>query len=480
MIAAAQDGEIEPSAVRQPGGRPREKCGVCAVYNYQGPGNAALVTYLGLLALQHRGQESAGMAYLDSRGLQSLKGMGLVENVFPRQTLAAISAASVIGHVRYSTTGTSTIANAQPLVARSYDGSGIALAHNGNLVNTAILREKLLDEGHIFHANSDSEIILTYLFRFRRAGLAAAIKKTMGLIKGAYAVVVTDGERVAAFRDPEGFRPLVIGKLGDSFLFASETAAFDTLGASFLREVDPGEIVTAGPEGLSSIKGAKGAGSSFCVFEYVYFARPDSVIDGMNVHQVRKAVGALMAKRVSCRPDMIVPSPDSGVSAAMGLAEALNTPMEWAVYRNSYLGRTFIEPTQGEREMAVRLKFNPVRELVQDKKIALVDDSLVRGTTARVLTRLLRACGAAEIHLLIASPPYRNPCYYGIDIPVSADLASFNTDLEKLAADVGADSVIFATPADLFDALDRRGDQLCGACFSGIYPSPGEIKGRVS
>jgi amidophosphoribosyltransferase len=460
--------------------RPREKCGVFAVYNYQGPGNAAIVTYLGLLALQHRGQESAGIAYRDADCIKLIKGMGLVDQVFNRDILNMISAATILGHVRYSTTGSSNPSNAQPLVARSFDRSSIALAHNGNLTNTRRLHNRLLEEGQIFHTTSDTEIMLAYIFRFRRQGMLNAIKRTMQEIRGAYAAILMDEEHLYAFRDPNGFRPLVLGSSGASYYLASETAALDTVGAKLIREVEPGEIVMIGPEGLASCTGKSTTRKSLCIFEYVYFARPDSVIDGNNVHQVRKAVGAQLANRITAELDMVIPSPDSGVSAAMGLAEALHIPLEWAVYRNPYLGRTFIEPSQGERELAVRLKFNPISALIRGKKVIVVDDSLVRGTTAKILTALLRAAGAATVHLCIASPPYKNPCYYGIDIPVAADLAFQEADSEFLADKIGADSITFASPDDLFRAVGSASSNYCTACFSGEYPGLRSRRGKVN
>ncbi|MGM0652920.1 MAG: amidophosphoribosyltransferase, partial [Bacillota bacterium] len=379
----------------------------------------------------------------------------------------SIQSTSILGHIRYSTTGTSSAANAQPFLARSFDKKGIAVAHNGNLTNTRRLRNQQLREGQIFHTTSDTEIILSYLFRYRKEGLVRAIKKTMTHISGAYAVVVSDEERMVAFRDPGGYRPLVIGKLGDAIVFSSETAALDTVGADFVREIEPGEIVSVSPDGINSTYGGESmAGRSLCIFEYVYFARPDSIIDGHNVHTVRKAIGILLAGRLTVRPDIVIPSPDSGVSAAMGLAEALELPLEWAIYRNPYLGRTFITPNQKERELAVRLKFNPIGSLLKGKKVAIVDDSLVRGTTARVLTDLLKKAGAAEIHLCIASPPYKNPCYYGIDIPVAEDLAVPDADFSKLARRIGVDSLTFAEPDDLYQALGKKQSDYCSSCFT--------------
>jgi len=447
--------------------RPQEKCGIFAVYNYHNPENTANITYLGLLALQHRGQESAGMAFNTPAGLQCVKGMGMVARVFSQDILESIQAASILGHIRYSTTGSSSAANAQPLLARSYDKKGIALAHNGNLTNTRRLRNQQLREGQIFHTTSDTEIILSYLFRYRKEGLVSAIEKTMSHISGAYAVVAIDEHKMVAFRDPGGYRPLVMGKLGNAVVFSSETAALDTVGANFVREIEPGEIVSVSSEGINSTyAGENMAGRSLCIFEYVYFARPDSIIDGHNVHSVRKAIGSLLANRLPVKPDIIIPSPDSGVSAAMGLAEALKLPLEWAIYRNPYLGRTFITPNQKDREQAVRLKFNPIGSLVKNKKIAIVDDSLVRGTTARILTSLLKNSGAAEVHLCIASPPYKNPCYYGIDIPVAEDLAFPDADYNKLAGEIGADSVTFAEPDDLYQVLGKKQSDYCSSCFS--------------
>ncbi len=460
--------------------RPQEKCGIFAVHNYHGSENAALITYLGLLALQHRGQESAGMAFKSKGGIKYIKGMGLVEHVFPRDSLCSIEADAILGHVRYSTTGSSLAANAQPLVARAVDQTGIALAHNGNLTNTRRLHNKLLNDGQIFHTTSDTEILLSYLFRFKRQGLVNAVHKTMSIVEGAYSAVILDEDQLVAFRDPNGFRPLVIGRLNEAFIFASETSALDMVGASFVREVEPGEIVTAGPDGLNALKTIPDSDPSLCIFEYVYFSRPDSILGDKSVYEVRRQVGSLLAGRINAELDMVIPSPDSGVSAAIGLAESLNLPMEWAVHRNPYLGRTFIEPTQNEREMAVRLKFNPVKELIRGKKMAVVDDSLVRGTTARVLAALLRRAGAAEVHLCIASPPYIYPCYYGIDIPAAGDLAAMEPNLCQLAQSIGADSITFAELGDLFNAVGKGQSRLCTACFNGIYPEPGQMRGKVS
>ncbi len=460
-------------------GRPKDECGVFAVCNHHGPQTAAQAAFLGLLALQHRGQESAGMAFPGPAGLQCHKGMGLVGQVFPREMLATLPATAVLGHVRYSTTGVSSIANAQPLVARASNGGGIALAHNGNLSNDDLLKRSMLEQGHIFHATSDTETLLATLFRYRRLGLAEAVARAMETVEGAYAAVLMDCEQLVAFRDPHGFRPLVIGRLDETVVFASETCALDAAGAAFIREVLPGEIVSVQGGELSATAPVAGMPSAFCIFEFIYFARPDSNFFGKNVHLVRKAIGDRLARLARPGLDMVIPSPDSGISAAMGMAEGAGLPLEWAIHRNPYRGRTFIEPARGERELAARLKYNPVTDLVRDKRVAVVDDSLVRGTTARQLAALLKNAGAAEVHFYISAPPYRYPCYYGIDIPVAAELAAAaDADPARLAASIGADSITFTTVEDLEAAAGGGGAGYCTACFDGRYPtaSPDERK----
>lgn len=450
--------------------RPREECGVFALYNYRGPDTAAHIAYLGLLALQHRGQESAGMAFTGPGGMKCRKGMGMVSQLFPREALAEITAPTVLGHVRYSTTGISNINNAQPMVARSSRGDGIALAHNGNLSNNARLRQAMLDQGHIFHATSDTETLLACLFRYRLQGLVQTVRETMAAAKGAYAAVAMDNESMIAFRDPYGFRPLVMGRIDEAVVFASETCALDTVGAEFIRVVEPGEIILAEQGKISATAYLNRPPESFCIFEFVYFARPDSTFKGKNVHLVRKAIGSRLARHAAPDLDMVIPSPDSGTSAGMGLAEAAGLPLEWAVYRNPYLGRTFIEPTPGDRELAAHLKYSPVSGLLKGKKVAVVDDSLVRGITARKLTAILKGAGAAAVHFYIAAPPYTYPCYYGVDIPVATELAAVHTDPERLAGVVGADSITFASLDDLYAAVGYNNTGFCTACFTGIYP----------
>ncbi|NLM46687.1 MAG: amidophosphoribosyltransferase [Firmicutes bacterium] len=451
--------------------RPRDHCGIFAVYNCKGGYTAAEITYYGLLALQHRGQESAGMVLAGPEGLAAYRGMGLVAQVFSPKFLSGLKAHTALGHVRYSTTGESSLANVQPFLAAPASGDSIAIAHNGNLANASSLRRKLLAEGHIFHATADTEIMLAYLFRHRRLGLAEAVKKMMEMVEGAYAAVVMDSRRMVAFRDPFGFRPLCIGRLGEAWLFASETCALDAVGAAFVREVLPGEIVTVLDGEISSTSCASPGRSALCIFEYIYFSRSDSNWHGRNMHLVRKAVGAQLAKRINTSLDMVVPAPDSGISAAMGMAEAAGLPLEWAVHRNPYKGRTFINPTQESRELGAQLKYGAIADLLKGKKVALVDDSLVRGTTARQLTSLLRKAGAAEVHLFISAPPYLHPCYYGIDIPVAVELAAAASAPSQLAAQIGTDSLTFAGLNDLFAALGGDERDFCCACFTGTYPT---------
>lgn len=457
--------------------RPRDECGVFALQGHRDSYTAAQVAYLGLLALQHRGQESAGMAAAGSAGIYCRKGMGLVTQVFNSDDSIEYPANTILGHVRYSTAGISNVNNAQPLVARSSRGTSIALAHNGNLFNNASLKQALLEDGHIFHTTTDTETILAYLFRYRHRGLAEAVRKVMAVTEGAYAAVVMDAEeRLAAFRDPHGFRPLVMGRLNEAVIFSSETCALDAVGADFIREVEPGETVLVERGKMESFTSHPPLDESFCIFEFIYFARPDSIIHGKNVHLVRKAAGARLAQHISVDLDMVIPAPDSGVSAAIGMAEAAGLPLEWAVYRNPYQGRTFIEPTEAGRVQSARLKYNPVSCLVRDKKVAVVDDSLVRGTTARKLTALLRGAGAREVHFFISAPPYTNPCYYGIDIPVSSELAAAAKDASALAEAVDADSITFAAVEDLYAAVGHHNSGYCTACLTGNYPTSRQLK----
>ncbi len=452
--------------------RPRDHCGIFAIENHRGTIPAAEIAFFGLQGLQHRGQESTGIAFVDSTGLRAKKGMGLVGQVFSRKEISAIEANTILGHVRYSTTGSSSLVNTQPLIAHSSDGHSLAIAHNGNLSNSSVLWQELLDQGQIFLSTSDTEVLLAYIYRNRYRSITGSVAEIMNISRGAYSAAIMDKEKIVAFRDPHGFRPLCIGRLGDANIFASETCALDSVGATFEREVQPGEIVLSSGGKLTSFipEAGRQAKKTFCIFEYVYFARADSNLNGKNVHQVRKAIGENLAGKLNNNVDLIVPSPDSGTSAAMGLSEATGVPMDWAVYRNPYSDRTFIQPGQSYREIRAQLKYNPITDLVRGKSVAIVDDSIVRGTTARHLTRLLKKAGASQIHIIIASPPYLHPCYYGIDIPLASELALAQSNPKKMAEFIGADSLIFASLEDLYKGTGANKEDLCTACFTGDYP----------
>ncbi len=449
--------------------QPRDKCGIFAVYNCYGNYNATEIVFLGLQTLQHRGQESAGISYRTDGDIYSYKGMGLVNHCFSWKEMRSTANKTAMGHVRYSTSGASSITNVQPIVAQSADGYKIAVAHNGNLSNSSLLWKNYLEQGHIFQTESDTEIILAFLFQNRHKGLTQAVNDLMHLAEGAFSVVAMDNDEMVAFRDPRGFRPLCMGSFDKGYIFSSETCALDTVGASFLREIKPGEIVTARKGKIRSISGITRM-ESFCIFEYVYFSRADSNLNGINVHRARKNIGARLAQYVNTEIDMIIPSPDSGVSAAMGMAQSTGIPMEWAIHRNPYGGRTFINPGEDSRKMGAHLKYNPVTPLVKGKRVAVVDDSLVRGTTAREITMMLKKAGALSVHFFIAAPPYRFPCYYGIDIPLIKDLAVAATNPEELARSIGCESLTFNTLDDLLAGIGGDKSMFCSACFNGIYP----------
>lgn len=454
--------------------KPRDECGIFAVYNFeQGTEkkslNAAQTVSLGLQALQHRGQESAGITYRKDGKISSYKGMGLVGNCFSWKRLRKINSKTVLGHVRYSTTGSSTFNNIQPIIVHSSDGYTLAVAHNGNLSNSSFLWKSYLDMGHIFQTESDTEVIVAFLFQNRRYGLREAVTKLMYMAEGAFSVVAMTNDEMVAFRDQRGFRPLSIGTLNNGYVFSSETCALNNLGASYERDVKPGEIVSVKNGKLSTVQ-VPPLEPSFCIFEYIYFARPDSDLNGINVHQARKNIGARLASYIKSDLDIIVPSPDSGVSAAMGLAEASGITFDWGIYRNPYGGRTFINPGQKSREMAARLKFSPISPLIKGKRVAVVDDSIVRGTTAKQLSLMLRKAGAKEVHFFIASPPYRHPCYYGIDIPLAVDLACSTEDTSNFAKTISCDSLSYNTVEDLYAGIGMDKSCFCSACFTGCYP----------
>lgn len=444
-------------------------CGVFGAFSRSGSPVLEDV-YLGLYSLQHRGQESAGIAWIEESNVHSKKGMGLVHTALDQKELASIPASSAIGHVRYSTFGGSLLNNAQPLTA-NYARGPVAIAHNGNLTNADGLMRFLENCGAIFQSTSDTETILHLMAHQAHMPPLDALLDALRRLQGAYSLAVLLENRLVAARDPWGFRPLVLGKRDDVFYVASESCALDIVGAELLRDVAPGEVVVIDREGIHSLRIAKSVERNyFCSFEYVYFARPDSVIDGHSVYQARKNMGHLLACHSPCpRATLATGMPDSGTLAALGFAEEAGIPYEIAVVRNRYVGRTFIQPTQRVRELGVRIKLNPIGNVLKDQEVVVVDDSIVRGTTAGHTVSMIRGCGAKGVHLRIASPPVRFPCYYGIDTPTSEQLVAARMEIDELRREVGADSLAYLDENDLVEAIGLPRRSLCTACFSGEY-----------
>jgi amidophosphoribosyltransferase len=448
--------------------KPRHECGVFAVYGHP---DAALLTYYGLFALQHRGQESAGMVTVEgpNQPFNIHRGMGLVSQVFLEKDLQQLRVGTrSIGHVRYSTAGSSTLKNAQPLVVDCGRGQ-LAIAHNGNLVNAAILREELEASGSIFQTTVDSEIILHLLARpTDRKNVLTALRQ----VEGAFSFVLMGEQEIIGVRDPFGFRPLVLGKLDDAFILSSETCALDLIHADFIREIEPGEVVIINDDGIRSEWPFKEERKAFCMFEYVYFARPDSQIGGRNVSKVRVAMGRELARLHPVEADIVVPVPDSGNYAALGFSHELNIPYEPAFVRNHYIGRTFLQPTQLIRDFNVRVKLNLIKELVAGKRVVVVDDSVVRGTTARARVGNLREAGAKEVHLRISCPPHKFACYYGIDFPNPKNLLANQFTPEEIIRYLGVDSVGYLDLEGMVRATGLSKNEFCLACFNGQYPVP--------
>ena len=454
---------------------------MCGVFGAFSPAGKPVLedVYLGLYALQHRGQESAGISWVNGEdNVHSLKGMGLVHTALDQKKLATIQASCAIGHVRYSTTGESMLANAQPLAAK-YARGPIAIAHNGNLTNADGIRRYLENRGAIFQSTTDTEVIVHLMAHQSHKPPLDALVDSLRRLQGAYSLSVMLGKRLIAARDPWGFRPLVLGQKDDIYYVSSETCGLDIVGARFLRDVEPGEIVVFDSAGLKSLRiPVKTARHYSCSFEYVYFARPDSIIDGRSVYKVRKALGEKLALSAPCpSADFITGMPDSGTLAALGYSEASRKPFEIAVVRNRYVGRTFIQPTDRVRTLGVRIKLNPIREILGGKEVVVVDDSIVRGTTARRIVNMMSENGASAVHLRIASPPVRFPCYYGIDTPTCEELAAAQLDMPSLEKMVGADSLAYMTPEDLVSAIGRPACELCTACFTGDYLQGGDGDG---
>lgn len=448
-----------------------DHCGVMGVYGHT---EAAKLTYLGLYALQHRGQESAGIVSSDGAELHAHRGMGLVEEIFKKEALAGLPGAAAIGHTRYSTAGDTSLTNAQPLLIDCNKGK-IALAHNGNLTNAAEWRRRLEHRGSIFQTTSDTEVIVHLVARSSGRNLTAAIGDALNQVEGAYSLVAITPEELFAMRDPRGFRPLCLGRLGEAWLVASETCAFDLLDAEYVRDIEPGEMVRISRCGVESIHFAPRKPHQFCIFEHVYFARPDSTVFGRAVNQSREMLGRLLAKEQPAKADIVVPVPDSGVPAAVGYALESGIPFRQALIRNHYIGRTFIEPSQAIRDFGVKLKLNPVRALLDGQRVVLVDDSIVRGTTSRKIVRMVRAAGAREVHVRISCPPTISPCYYGVDTPTREELIAAQHSVEEIRQFLEADSLGYLSLEGLRQAVGDsaaagRGE-FCTSCYTGSYPT---------
>jgi amidophosphoribosyltransferase len=444
-----------------------DECGVFGVFGHE---EAAKLTYLGLYALQHRGQESAGMVSSDGAELHLHRAMGKVEEIFTPPVIAKLPGNLAIGHTRYSTAGDKALLNAQPIVIDCNKGK-VALGHNGNLTNAAEWRRRLEHKGSIFQTNSDTEVIVHLLARSQARNLSSALGDALNQVEGAYSLLVLTTDELYAVRDPRGFRPLNLGKLGDAWLVASETCAFDLLNAQYVREIEPGEMVRISRSGIESIHFAPEKPRQQCIFEHVYFARPDSVIFGRSVNESREALGRTLAREHPAAADIVVPVPDSGVPAAVGFALESGIPFRMGLIRNHYIGRTFIEPSQAIRNFGVKLKLNPVRTLIEGKRVVLVDDSIVRGTTSRKIVRMVREAGAKEVHVRISCPPTISPCYYGVDTPTREELIASSSTPEEICKFVGADSLGYLSLAGLKQAVnDTKGDY-CTSCYTGVYPT---------
>jgi amidophosphoribosyltransferase len=444
----------------------KEECGVFGIY---GHAEAANLTYLGLYALQHRGQESAGIASADGTRIRVSKAMGYVNEAFDGDTLSKLPGPIAVGHVRYSTAGESRLANAQPIVVDSVHGQ-IAVAHNGNLINAGEVRDALVRDGAIFQTNSDTEVVVHLFARAKAEGSEGAIIEAISQVRGAFSLVMMTKDRLIGVRDPHGFRPLALGRLGEAWVICSETCAMDLIGATYLRDVEPGEVVIVGPHGLRSVKPYPPARQSQCVFEHVYFSRPDSYVFGESVNEVRTEFGRRLARESGVSADVVVPIPDSGVCAAVGYAEASGLPMRMGLIRNHYVGRTFIQPQQSIRHFGVRVKLNPVRSILEGKRVVLVDDSIVRGTTSRKIVRMVRSAGAREVHMRISCPPTVSPCFYGVDTPRRSELIAATHTLEEIRKYVDADSVAYLSLDGLTGAVRGGSSSYCTSCYTGVYP----------
>lgn len=449
-----------------------EECGVFGIWGHNDP---AQISYYGLHALQHRGQEGAGIVVTDGNNLRAVKGEGLVNDVFNEGKLSKVKGKAAIAHVRYSTQGNSGLENVQPLLFHSSTGS-LSIAHNGNLVNASHLKQYLERAGSIFHSTSDSEVLAHLIKKSSHSPFREKVKNALSLLKGAFTFLIMTEDVMMVARDVNGLRPLAIGKLGDGWVAASETCAFDLIGAEYVREVEPGELVIITDKGIESDMFANPANRAMCAMEYVYLARPDSNIDGINVHMARKRMGKILAKECAhIEADVVTGVPDSSISAAIGFAEASGIPYELGLIKNRYVGRTFIQPTQELRERGVKMKLSPVVQVVKDKRVVMVDDSIVRGTTSKRIVKMLREAGAKEVHVVISSPPMIDPCFYGIDTSTHEQLMAASHSVEEMREAIGADTITFLSEEGMVEAIARPFEDenrgLCLACFTGKYPT---------
>jgi len=445
-----------------------EKCGLFGVFRHP---EAANLTYLGLYALQHRGQESSGIVSSDGNTLHAEVGMGLVADVFNERRLARLPGAMAIGHNRYSTTGSSFLRNAQPMVI-SYAGGSLALAHNGNLVNATEIRKELEQQGAIFRSTTDTEVIVHLIARSPELRLVDQVVDALLKVKGAYSLLMMTEKEMIGVRDSYGFRPLVLGRLGDdTFILSSETCALDLIEAEYVRDVQPGEMVVINESGVEFFRPFPSTRQAFCVFEFIYFARPDSVIFEKNVYPIRRALGRQLAREAYVEADVVIPVPDSGVPAALGFAEESGMPFEMGLIRNHYVGRTFIEPQQAIRNFGAKVKLNPVKHFLRGKRVVVVDDSIVRGTTGQKIVAMLKNAGAKEVHVRISSPPSISPCFYGIDTPSKRELIAANQSVEEIREFLGADSLAYLSLNGLLQTVSPDAQRFCTACFTGDYPA---------
>jgi amidophosphoribosyltransferase len=443
-----------------------DECGVFGIFGHP---EAANMTYLGLYALQHRGQESAGIAASDGQRVRISRAMGYVADTFDGATLAELPGNVAIGHVRYSTAGESRLSNAQPILIECAHGQ-IALCHNGNLVNARELRDELVQQGSIFQSTSDTEVILHLYARSKARTVETAIVESIAQVQGAFSLVMLTRDRLVAVRDPHGFRPLAIGRLDGAVVICSETCAMDLIGATYERDVEPGEVVIVSADGVRSIKPFPPAPAAQCIFEHVYFARPDSYVFGRSVNEVRTELGRVLAREQPVEADVIVPVPDSGVCAAVGFAEESDVPLRMGLIRNHYVGRTFIQPQASIRHFGVKVKLNPVRSILEGRRVVLVDDSLVRGTTSRKIVRMVRAAGAREVHVRISCPPTISPCFYGVDTPSKSELIASTHTIDEIREFLEADSVAYLSLEGLLSAVDSERSSYCTSCYTGHYP----------